>query len=110
MALRKIAFVAADTPSAIRALAKLARRYGNADPQRADVIVALGGDGFMLETLHEHIHRRIPIYGMNRGTVDLLMKADNDDDLRARLKRDDEVRLHPLVVTAETQKGVKHRA
>ncbi len=110
MALRKIAFVAADTASATRALAKLAKRYGNADPSRADVIVALGGDGFMLETLHEHIDRRIPIYGMNRGTVGFLMNAYDDDDLRARLKKAEEVRLHPLVMAAETLKGVRHKA
>ena len=110
MAQRKIAFVAADTASAKRALAVLAKRYGNADPARADVIVALGGDGFMLETLHENIGRRIPIYGMNRGTIGFLMNAYDGDDLPARLKRAEEVRLHPLVMVAETLSGAKHRA
>jgi NAD+ kinase len=110
MALRKIAFVAADTTSARRALAKLAKQYGNSDPARADVIVALGGDGFMLETLHEHIDRRIPIYGMNRGTIGFLMNAYSDANLRARLKRAAEVRLHPLVMAAETLIGARHTA
>jgi NAD+ kinase len=110
MALRKIAFVAADTPPARRAQAKLAKRYGNADPERADVIVALGGDGFMLETLHDHIDRGIPIYGMNRGTIGFLMNAYDGEDLPARLRRAQEVRLHPLVMTAMTQQGRKHRA
>ncbi|HEY1720126.1 MAG TPA: NAD kinase [Magnetospirillaceae bacterium] len=110
MALRKIAFVAADTPSARRALATLAKRYGNIEPARADVIVALGGDGFMLETLHEHIGRRIPIYGMNRGTIGFLMNAFDGDDLPTRLRDAEEVRLHPLVMTAETQNGAKHKA
>lgn len=110
MALRKIAFVAADTDTARRALGKLAKTYGNADPARADVIVALGGDGFMLETLHAHIDRRIPIYGMNRGTIGFLMNKYNDADLRARLRRAEEVRLHPLVMVAENADGKKHRA
>ncbi len=110
MALRKIAFVAADTQSAHRALSKLAKLYGNADTARADVIVALGGDGFMLETLHKYIERRIPIYGMNRGTIGFLMNKFRDADLPARLKRAEEVRLHPLVMIAESQDGKKHRA
>ncbi len=110
MALRKIAFVAADSASARRALTVLTRRYGDADPARADVVVALGGDGFMLETLHRFIDRRIPIYGMNRGSVGFLMNSYSQNDLRERLRRAEEVRLHPLAMAATTTDGKKHRA
>jgi NAD+ kinase len=107
---RKIAFVAADSASARRALKKLAKRYGNVDPSRADVIVALGGDGFMLETLHSVIDRNTPIYGMNRGSVGFLMNGFAIDDLKERLRSAEEVRLHPLAMVATTVDGKKHRA
>ena len=110
MALRKIAFAAADSAAARRALTRLAKRYGNADFEQADVIVALGGDGFMLETLHRVIDRKIPIYGMNRGSVGFLMNSFGADDLRGRLRRAEEVRLHPLAMVATTIDGNKHRA
>ena len=110
MALRKIAFVAADSEVARRARARLARRYGNADPERADVIVALGGDGFMLETLHRFIDRAAPIYGMNRGTIGFLMNRYGETDLRERLRRAEAVRLHPLAMTATDFEGRRHRA
>jgi len=110
MAFRRIAFVAADTAPARRARSKLARRYGNADPERADAIVALGGDGFMLETLHRYMQRRVPIYGMNRGTIGFLMNEYGEADLPRRLRRAEEVRLHPLAMTALTASGARHRA
>ena len=69
----KIAFVASDVPEAREALARLAKIYGNAEPKAADAIVALGGDGLMLQTLHRYLNDRIPIYGMNRGSVGFLM-------------------------------------
>ena len=110
MALRKIAFVAAESAVARRALRSLTKRYGDVDPQRADVIVALGGDGFMLETLHSVIDRGTPIYGMNRGSVGFLMNGYGERDLRERLGRAEEVRLHPLAMVATTADGHKHRA
>jgi NAD+ kinase len=110
MRFRKIAFVAAESVPARRALTKLARRYGNADANKADVIVALGGDGFMLETLHRHIAQNVPIYGMNRGTIGFLMNSYGEVDLPARLQRAEEIRLHPLAMTAWTKNGRKHRA
>ena len=107
---RKIAFVAAQTATAHRAQNKLVRRYGTVDPAKADAIVALGGDGFMLETLHKFIELRTPIYGMNRGTVGFLMNNYDEARLPERLGRAEEVRLHPLVMTARTSKGEKFRA
>src|SRR5690606_2731385 len=68
-----LAFVAADTPEAREALAQLVQRYGNVAFEAADAIVALGGDGFLLETLHRTIGSRIPVYGMNRGSIGFLL-------------------------------------
>ncbi len=110
MARKSVAFVAADTEAAQRALAVLPARYGNADPDTADVIVALGGDGFMLEMLHRFIPRKVPIYGMNCGTVGFLMNAYGEEGLDSRIERADPVRLHPLAMTAWTEDGKRHRA
>src|SRR5665647_3988576 len=79
-----IAFVASQTPEARDACAQLAARYGNADPAKADVIVALGGDGLMLQTLHKHMNSGKPIYGMHRGTVGFLMNDFAVDGLTER--------------------------
>jgi NAD+ kinase len=67
--LEQIAFVASDTKDAQDALQTLTKRYGNAPTEAAEAIVALGGDGLMLQTMHKHLNSRIPIYGMNRGSV-----------------------------------------
>jgi len=82
----KIAFVASETKEAADALGKLAKHYGNADFAEADAIVALGGDGLMLQTMHRHLNSRIPIYGMNRGSVGFLLNDYHEDNLRERLK------------------------
>jgi NAD+ kinase len=107
---RNIAFVASDVPQAQAALAELRRRYGATPPEQADVIVALGGDGFMLETLHRFIDRGVPIYGMHRGSVGFLMNAYELDGLEERLARAQPVRTHPLVMTATDDAGRQHRA
>lgn len=96
----KIAFVAAKQPEAQEALVKLSERYAHVPAQEADVIVALGGDGFMLESLHGSLDQDKPIYGMNRGTVGFLMNTYSEDDLPARIQRAQEVILHPLRMTA----------
>lgn len=80
-------------------------RYGHVAPENADVIVALGGDGFMLESLHRFMALGKPIYGMHRGTVGFLMNAFREDDLTARLHRAQPVTLHPLRMIAETVAG-----
>ena len=69
----RIAFSASDTPEAKKALSRLAKRYGNATAENADVVVALGGDGHMLQTLHRFVSTGTPIYGMNRGFIGFLM-------------------------------------
>ena len=92
----KIAFVASDVPEASSALDQLSAQYGNAPIASADAIVALGGDGFMLQTLHRHLTDRIPIYGMNRGSVGFLMNEYREDMLRERLAAAEITRVHPL--------------
>ena len=91
-----IAFVAAESDAAQHALAKLSRRHAHVEPDRADIIVALGGDGLMLQTLHRFIHRGVPIFGMNRGTVGFLLNPYRADALIERLKAAVRVKLHPL--------------
>ena len=101
----KIAFVAADDAEALAAQVALSARYGNADSDAAQTIVALGGDGFMLQTLHDHIGREAAIYGMNRGSVGFLMNGYDEDDLPDRLARARPVKLHPLRMLARTADG-----
>jgi NAD+ kinase len=104
----KIAFVASDHPEARAALARLTRRYGNVTPDQADAIVALGGDGLMLQTLHRHMTDRIPIFGMNRGSVGFLMNEFREDDLSGRLARAEISCIHPLAMVAQTGGGEVH--
>lgn len=103
-----IAFVASSVPEARAALRRLAHRYGNAAPAHADAIVALGGDGLMLQTLHAHMHDRIPIYGMNRGSVGFLMNEYSEEDLLERLAAAHVSRIHPLSMTAQDRSGELH--
>jgi NAD+ kinase len=104
----KIAFVASEVPEARAALDRLARLYGNAPTEEADAIVALGGDGLMLQTLHRHMHDRIPIYGMNRGSVGFLTNDYHEDDLKGRLARAEVSIIHPLAMRALDRAGRVH--
>ena len=101
----KILFVASSDKEAISAKTNLSDRYGNYDPENANVIVALGGDGFMLKTLHEHIDSNIPVYGMNCGSVGFLMNEYSADDLPQRLQKASEIEFHPLVMEATDSQG-----
>ncbi len=101
----KVAIVAARGPRAQRALASLVERYGQDRPEDADIIVALGGDGFMLETLHRVIETGTPVYGMHRGTVGFLMNDYREKGLKERLQRAETVTLHPLRMSATTVDG-----
>ncbi|MEL7012981.1 MAG: NAD kinase [Pseudomonadota bacterium] len=107
---RKIAFVASDVEIAQSARKELAARFGDAPEDEADVIVALGGDGFMLSTLHRVQGMNIPVYGMNRGTVGFLMNEFSDGDLQDRLDAALEEEINPLAMRAETADGVMHEA
>jgi NAD+ kinase len=79
-------FVASDAPEAQTMLLKLRARYGEVDPDKASVVVALGGDGFMLQTLHAFLRRNVPIYGMNFGSVGFLMSEFGEDLIPAPLR------------------------
>jgi NAD+ kinase len=101
----RIAFVASEVPEARAALERLTARYGNAKPADTEAIVALGGDGLMLQTLHRFMNDRIPIYGMNRGSVGFLMNEYQEDNLRERLAAAEVTRLHPLSMVAYDSDG-----
>ena len=107
---RKLCFVAAEGAEAQTALRTLTGRYGQQPAEQADIVVALGGDGFMLETLHRFRDRGIPIYGMNRGSIGFLMNEYAEEDLAARIARAQEVTLHPLRMSAATADGQVHEA
>jgi len=105
----RIAFVASNVPEAGEAMERLSARYGNAVPTDADAIVALGGDGLMLQTLHRYMNNRIPIYGMNRGSVGFLMNEYHEDDLPERLRNARVSRIHPLAMHAYDSSGKAHK-
>jgi NAD+ kinase len=109
-AARKIAFLAADTPLAQDARERLDARYGAHAPEEADVIVALGGDGFMLSTLHATQEIEAPVYGMNRGTVGFLMNAYREEGLVERLEAAEEEVINPLHMRAVRVDGTEHEA
>ncbi len=99
------AFVASDASEALEARARLEARYTTVAPEAADVVVALGGDGFVLETLHRYLEAGTPIYGMNCGTVGFLMNLYDEEDLPERLGRAQTVNLHPLAMTVQNMAG-----
>src|SRR5579859_5510326 len=104
----RIAFVASAGVEAQQALAQLTELYGNHDPAQADVVVALGGDGLMLQTLHRHMRSDKPIYGMHRGTVGFLMNEYSTHDLHTRLAAARESVIHPLLMRATDVNGAVH--
>lgn len=104
----KIAFAASDAQIAQRALERLSGQYSSVPAEEADVIVALGGDGFMLNTLHGTMHLDTPVYGMNCGTVGFLMNEFREDDLIERLIAAEEEVIHPLSMVAQDGDGVQH--
>ena len=110
---RQVAFVAADTDEAAAARQRLVALYGDCPLGAAEVVVALGGDGFMLETLHGTLGRgqaasQPAIYGMNCGTVGFLMNRWREEELLERLARAETVSLHPLAMTAVGRDGRTH--
>ncbi|MBM3586508.1 MAG: NAD kinase [Alphaproteobacteria bacterium] len=100
---RRVVILAGQSAEAQKARAALVARYGNAAEEDAEVVVALGGDGFMLETLHRFLRRGLPVYGMNRGSVGFLMNDYREDDLPARLAAAQTAIVHPLRMIALRQ-------
>lgn len=105
-----LAFVHAETEEAEAAAIRLKNLYPNVHPKDAEIIIALGGDGFMLETLHEQFGDGVSIFGMNRGTIGFLMNAYREDKLYERLTRSERVTLHPLKMEAKTTDGTPSQA
>lgn len=103
-----LAFVSSHAPEAIEAKSQLEARYGSTDPAEADVIVALGGDGVVLRTLHNFIDTDKPIYGMHRGSVGFLMNKFDQDDLKARIAAAETTELNPLYMQATDVEGRVH--
>ena len=105
MTFRKICFRASGATEAQESLRQLEQSYGNEPAGQADIIVALGGDGFMLETLQLARKLRVPVYGMHCGTVGFLMNAFCRDRLHDRLSQAEEAVLHPLKMIAHLVSG-----
>ncbi len=106
----QICFTASDTEVAQSAQARLVARYGSCPIGEAEVIVALGGDGFMLQTLHATGAMDVPVYGMNCGTIGFLMNEYDEDGLPDRLGAAEEEVVNPLAMQAESVDGKKHSA
>jgi NAD+ kinase len=103
---KRLHFVASDSSEAQSILAKLRARYGDSGDD-AEVIVALGGDGFMLQALHAYLGKERPIYGMNLGSVGFLMNEYREDDLAERLAAAESARVYPLCMTATSISGTE---
>lgn len=106
----RIHFVASQVRDAGEAAELMIRRYGQCDVHEADVIVALGGDGFMLRTLHRFIRRGIPVFGMKIGNVGFLMNRFSEDDLMQRLDAVRSINLNPLRMDVQTAAGTETSA
>src|SRR5262245_29684731 len=104
----RIAFVSSPLPAAREAEKRLRKLYGEISPDQADVIVALGGDGLMLQTLRKFMQSGKPIYGMHRGTVGFLMNEFRADKLRERLAAAHVSVIHPLLMRARDGRNKAH--
>src|SRR5690606_1736874 len=89
---------------------KLRQRYGDVGFDKAEVIVALGGDGLMLQTLHRVMDRGIPVYGMNFGSVGFLMNEFEEEGLLERLAAANPTDIYPLSMEVLDAKGARHEA
>ncbi|HET6971608.1 MAG TPA: NAD(+)/NADH kinase, partial [Phenylobacterium sp.] len=106
----RLTFMASSRPEAQEGREKLIARYGDAGLENAQVVVALGGDGFMLETVHELMGVDKPIYGMNRGSVGFLMNDFVEEDLLGRINAAEQAEIHPLRMQAVDVEGKTHEA
>lgn len=102
--------MSSESDEAREAMESLTEAYGQVEPDKSDIIITLGGDGFMLETLHLTQHLNRPVYGMNCGTVGFLMNEFSADNLHTRLELAQEELINPLRMTAVTEKGKKYES
>jgi NAD+ kinase len=107
---KRLAFVASQRPEAHEARERLVALYGEVPREEAQVVVALGGDGFMLETLHANLREHRPIYGMNRGSVGFLMNDYSEEGLLDRIGSAERAVIHPLVMVAIDARRKQHKA
>ena len=108
MAVKKITFIAIETNQATEAKKKLTELYGNSDIKDAEFIVALGGDGQMLQVLHQFIGSGIPIYGMNCGSIGFLMNELSFDNLDKKLENSEITEINPLKMSVTDISGKEH--
>jgi len=104
---RALHFVAAEAPDAQAALALMRQRYNDVGAEKSEIIVALGGDGFMLQSLHKFLGTEKPIYGMNLGSVGFLMNEFREEDLEERLAAAESAKIHPLRMRATGAAGTR---
>ena len=109
-AVDRISFVSSGTPEADAAMNELRARYGEAGFEHAEVVVALGGDGLMLQTLHRKMEHNVPVYGMNFGSVGFLMNEFNPDELPIRLAAAKPTHIYPLSMSVVCEDGSRHEA
>jgi NAD+ kinase len=109
-AAERLSFVSSGTAEADAAMARLRTRYGDVGPEEAEVVVALGGDGLMLQTLHSVLQRRVPVFGMNCGSVGFLMNDFSDERLIERLAAAKPTRITPLQMQVVDAHGRTHEA
>lgn len=102
---KALTFISSDAPEAVEAARQLASIYGSVPAEEADAIVALGGDGFMLQTLHAHMNSGKPIYGMNRGSVGFLMNEYHEHGLDGRISAAHAETIRPLRMTTTDSNG-----
>lgn len=108
--IQRLAFAASERPEAQEAKERLIARYGDVPREDAQVVIALGGDGFMLETLHANMREHRPIYGMNRGSVGFLMNDYSEEGLLERVASAERAVIHPLVMMAIDVRRKQHKA
>jgi len=110
MKLQKPFFLASNNVDAQKKKESLEKKFGNNSVDNADVIVVLGGDGFMLEAIKNQMEKNLPLFGLNYGSVGFLMNTVNDEDLIERLNSSQSIKIAPLSMTANTADGSEHNA
>ena len=110
MKLQKPFFLASNNEEAQKKKESLEKKFGTNAIENADVIVVLGGDGFMLEVIKKQMEKNLPLFGLNYGSVGFLMNTVNDEDLMQRLDSSQSIKIKPLSMTAKSADGSKHSA
>ena len=103
-------FTSSDNQDAIKQKTELTSDFGEFSPEEADIIIVLGGDGYMLEAIKTHMDKNVPFFGLNYGSVGFLMNANNEENLLARLESSQSTQISPLIMKAITKDGGIHSA